>query len=64
MDHFVDQYVQFLTIEKGLASNTIESYHMDLSRFMDFLEYNGIKDISESDTTVLLKYIIEMRKEG
>jgi integrase/recombinase XerD len=64
MDHFVDQYIQFLTIEKGLASNTIESYHMDLRRFMDFLEYNGIKNISESDTTVLLKYIIEMRKEG
>ncbi len=64
MDHLIDQYIQHLTIEKGLSANTIESYQRDLCRFMDFLEYNGIKDISESDTTVLLKYIIEMRKEG
>ncbi|RPJ82593.1 MAG: site-specific tyrosine recombinase XerD [Deltaproteobacteria bacterium] len=64
MDHLIDQYIQHLTIEKGLSANTIESYQRDLCRFMDFLEYNGLKDISESDTTVLLKYIIEMRKEG
>jgi len=64
MDHLIDQYIQHLTIEKGLSANTIESYQRDLCRFIDFLEYNGIKDISESDTTVLLKYIIEMRKEG
>jgi integrase/recombinase XerD len=64
MDHLIDQYLQYLTIEKGLSSNTIESYQRDLSRYLDFLENNSIKDFSESDTAVLLKYIIEMRKEG
>ncbi|MFH2065319.1 MAG: site-specific tyrosine recombinase XerD [Pseudomonadota bacterium] len=64
MDHFIDQYLQYLTIEKGLSANTIESYQRDLSRFFDFLEYNGIKDLSECDTAVLLKYIIDMRKKG
>ncbi|RJP77897.1 MAG: site-specific tyrosine recombinase XerD [Desulfobacteraceae bacterium] len=64
MDHFIDQYLQHLTIEKGLSANTIESYQRDLFRFFDFLNHNGIKDLSECDTAVLLKYIIDMRKEG
>lgn len=64
MDQFIDQYLHHLTIEKGLAANTIESYQRDLIRFLDFLEDNHIHDLMECDAAVLLKYIIEMRKDG
>ncbi|MBW1898830.1 MAG: site-specific tyrosine recombinase XerD [Deltaproteobacteria bacterium] len=64
LDLLIDQYLNFLTVEKGLSANTIESYNRDLIRYWDFLKNNQIEQISESDTVVILKYLIEIRNEG
>ena len=36
MDPLVQQYIDFLIIEKGLADNTIQSYTTDLACFIEF----------------------------
>jgi integrase/recombinase XerD len=59
----VDRYINFLLVEKGLASATIESYSSDLARFSDFLEKHKISDIVKTDTAVILKYLIHLRDE-
>jgi len=64
LDLLIDQYMNYLTIEKGLSANTIESYNRDLIRYWDFLKANQIDQVSESDTAVILKYLIEIRNEG
>lgn len=64
LDLLIDQYMNFLTVEKGLSKNTIESYNRDLIRYWNFLKINQIDQISESDTAVILKYLIEIRNEG
>jgi integrase/recombinase XerD len=38
----VEQYLQFLVVERGLAANTVESYERDLRRYMDFLGARGV----------------------
>jgi len=60
----IDKYIHYLLIEKGLSSNTLEAYSKDIIRHIDFLKQNHIKDISEADTAAILKYMIELRKEG
>lgn len=60
----IDKYINYLLIEKGLSSNTLEAYSKDIIRHIDFLKQNHIKDISEADTAAILKYMIELRKEG
>ena len=62
-DVFVDQYLNYLMIEKGLSDRTIESYGSDLARYSAFLQNNLIENIAEADTTVILKYLIDLRKE-
>ncbi|WDN89233.1 integrase/recombinase XerD [Desulfosarcina sp. BuS5] len=62
-DVFVDQYLNYLMIEKGLSDRTIESYGSDLARYSVFLQDNLIENIAEADTTVILKYLIDLRKE-
>ncbi len=62
-DVFVDQYLNYLMIEKGLSDRTIESYGSDLARYSVFLQNNLIENIAEADTTVILKYLIDLRKE-
>ena len=64
LDNLVDQYINYLLIEKGLSDNTIESYSSDLAVYLRFLKKNRIKNISGADTAVILKHLIDLRSSG
>ena len=64
LDVFVDQYLNYLLIEKGLSKNTIESYSSDLTRYLNFLKTKKIKTISDADTSAILKHLISLRNSG
>ncbi len=64
MDEMVDRYINYLLVEKGLAEKTIESYSLDISRYIQFLKQNRVNRISEADTPVLLRHLISLRDEG
>jgi integrase/recombinase XerD len=64
LDPFADQFINYLIIEKGLASKTVEAYAGDLAGFFDFLKGQKIRDIRLADTAAILKYVIELRKAG
>lgn len=61
-DSLIDRYMNYLTVEKGLAAATLESYGQDLGRFAGFLKSSRIHDITDTDTAVILKYLIFLRK--
>ncbi|MCW2838890.1 MAG: xerD [Aeromicrobium sp.] len=53
----VHDYLSHLTVERGLADNTLRSYRRDLRRYLDFLGARGITDpaaISEGDIGAFL----------
>ena len=64
MDEFVDRYINYLLVEKGLAAKTIEAYSLDLSEFLNFLRQVGIDEMASVDTAVLLKHLIFLRDSG
>lgn len=64
LDQLADQYVNHLIVEKGLAAKTVEAYASDLAFFMDFLRGQNILDITQTDTAVILKYVIDLRRGG
>jgi len=63
-DNLVEQYLTHLAIEKGLAEKTMESYRLDLARYVKFLQNSRVKNFSNSDTAVILKHLIGLRKAG
>ncbi|MBU4009793.1 MAG: site-specific tyrosine recombinase XerD [Proteobacteria bacterium] len=64
IDSLVDQYLNYLVVEKGLSKKTLESYGSDIATYIEFLGKKGIKEISEADTPTILMHIIALRGEG
>jgi integrase/recombinase XerD len=41
MNQFLDLFLNYLQVEKGLSRNTLEAYSRDIVRYLDFLERKG-----------------------
>jgi integrase/recombinase XerD len=41
MNDYLDLFISYLTVEKGLSPNTRSAYSRDLVRYLDFLEQSG-----------------------
>ncbi|RJQ78754.1 MAG: site-specific tyrosine recombinase XerD [Desulfobacteraceae bacterium] len=63
-DQLLDQYLNYLIVEKGLSRNTVEAYAGDLTGFLTHLNSHDITRIEAADTAVILKYVIDLRKTG
>ena len=59
-----DRFMDYLVVEKGLAGNTVSAYASDLNLYLDFLKSEGIHDLAASDTAVIFKHLIALRKAG
>lgn len=44
MDQYVDQFLNFLRVERGLSPQTLEAYGRDLVKFIKFLKENSIHE--------------------
>jgi len=64
IDTLVDQYLNYLLVEKGLAPKTLESYSRDLAAYLEFLKQAEITTIEDADTTVILQHLIVLRNNG
>jgi len=41
MNDYLDLFISYLAVEKGLSANTQEAYSRDLARYLDYLEQQG-----------------------
>ncbi|MGI6563504.1 MAG: tyrosine-type recombinase/integrase [Clostridia bacterium] len=58
---YVDDYMDYLHVDRNLSANTIMSYNRDLKIFFDYLARCGIHDPEKVDKNELKKYLKEMR---
>ena len=49
--------------DKGKSANTLSAYENDLSKFISYLESEGISDISEVNETKVNSYLLGLEKE-
>ena len=64
LDTFIDQFLNYLLVEKGLSQKTLEAYSRDIIRYRDFLAENKATAFSEEDTPFILKHLIMLRESG
>ncbi|MGW8300871.1 MAG: site-specific tyrosine recombinase XerD, partial [Desulfobacterales bacterium] len=63
-DALIDQFLNYLLVEKGLAQKTLEAYSRDIIRYRSFLAENNSTAFSEEDAPLILKHLILLRKNG
>lgn len=56
MEDDLKEYLHFLTIERGLSKNTIESYRRDLVHYLDYLNEHQIASWNELDRYFVLSF--------
>ena len=60
----IDAYIDMLSVEKGLARNTLEAYSRDINRLASFLQTQGIRSWTESESKYLRSYLSRLREAG
>ena len=64
IDVYVDEYITFLKIEKGLSTASLNSYRQDLKHYSTYLADNEIRSIDKVDTEVLIQFIKFLTEKG
>ncbi|MCK0093563.1 site-specific tyrosine recombinase XerD [Rhodococcus sp. HNM0563] len=57
----LDTYLDHLTVERGVAANTLSSYRRDLDRYRDYLTDCGISDLAQVSETHVADFVAVLR---
>lgn len=64
MDGLIDEYMNFLAVERGVSRNTIEAYSRDLVRYVNFLRCRGTQSLEGVCSDDVVSYLGRIQKDG
>lgn len=64
LDYWLDNYLHYLAVERGLSRNTLEAYARDLQGYASFLREQGEEQFKENSLEEIRKYFQELRARG
>ncbi|HLD69469.1 MAG TPA: site-specific tyrosine recombinase XerD [Candidatus Omnitrophota bacterium] len=64
MKEFIEDFINYLSVERGLATNTLMAYRRDLAAYVGSLQKNGLHQISDVSREKITDYMFEQKKRG
>ena len=64
MNHLVDAFLDYVTVERGLAANTRRAYEEDLAEFTAFLRRKNIDEMHSVRQQDITEFLLGQRKPG
>nr|WP_212975209.1 site-specific tyrosine recombinase XerD [Bacillus sp. J14TS2] len=65
MQDEMQDFIHFLTVEKGLSQNTIVSYKRDLKRYLEYLQQvEQVKKLNDVTRIHIIQFLAFLKKEG
>src|SRR3989338_4934541 len=61
---FINEFINYLSVERGLANNTLLAYRRDLEKYARFLEGAGVGAVSQVSRDRVNGYMHEQKNQG
>jgi len=64
MNELIEQFLSYISVERGMADNTLSSYKRDLSRFTDYLKSKKIDSIDNVSRQMINSFMMAEKDRG
>ncbi|MGB9662707.1 MAG: site-specific tyrosine recombinase XerD [Moorellaceae bacterium] len=64
MRELLDDFLYYLAVERGLAENTLASYHSDLEQYFAYLAQAKVKSIKDTSRGLIVAYLVQLQSQG
>jgi integrase/recombinase XerD len=64
MKELIDTFLNYLSVERGLARNTIISYREDLNTYLDFIAKSDIEALSKISKNNITNFMFSQKERG
>lgn len=64
MKEFIAEFINYLSVERGLAHNTLLAYRRDLNKYVGHLIKSGVANINQVKRDSITNYMYTQKKEG
>ena len=64
MDQYLDIFMNYMAVERGLAKNTLDAYGRDLSRYLAWLQRQGVGHPDDIGAPLIIGFLTHLKEEG
>ena len=64
MDQLIDEFLNYLSVERGLSNNTIISYKRDLRKFFNYLRAARVSSIEKVSRQTISSFMLDEKDKG
>ncbi|NQV04386.1 MAG: site-specific integrase, partial [Candidatus Omnitrophica bacterium] len=64
MNELIEEFLSYLSVERGLAKNTLEAYKRDLARFFDYLKSRRTVSINNVTRQKITSFMLAEKDRG
>ena len=64
MNDYLDLFISYLAVEKGLAANTLQAYSRDLARYLEFLDKQERSEPGSIVSADIAAFLGRLREQG
>jgi integrase/recombinase XerD len=64
MQETLQDYLNYLSVERGLAKNTLESYGRDLRQYLNYLKEKKNLSLPETTQATVIGYLLQLQARG
>ncbi|MFA5147925.1 MAG: site-specific tyrosine recombinase XerD [Candidatus Omnitrophota bacterium] len=61
MEEFIREFMDYLSVERGLSNNTLESYGRDLAKYTVYLKKDGITDLNKVKRPEIQNFLMSLK---
>lgn len=64
LDVILEDYIEYLSNDKGLSPNTLDAYIRDIKQFKEYLDSNNFEATTDVNKTIIITYLMYLQRNG